>query len=131
MYEDEWTVDWEDGSDWVLSWVQDAGEFFAQRWFLDEDDDHSYLDCPGPDLGLFESLETLEVAMGRSIPADVRDKILRYSRTHPITQDSLDAWGVSVEYEIERLGPDGEIVATIAPPGAEDPFARRWLPEWM
>jgi len=57
----EWIVEWEDGTEWVISWLQDAGAFFAQRWFLDEDDEHSYLDCPGPDLGLFDSLDTLEL----------------------------------------------------------------------
>lgn len=131
QHDDEWTVAWEDGSEWVLSWVQDAGAFFAQRWFDDEDDDRAYLDCPGPDVGLFESLETLEVAMGRPIPEDVRDELLEYSRSRPIRQDDLDAWGVSVEYEIERLTPNGEVIGTTAPPGTANPFAPRWLPEWM
>lgn len=131
MYEDEGIVEWEDGSEWALSWTQDAGAFFAQRWFLDEDDDHHYIECPGPDLGLFESLETLEAAMGRSIPNDIKERLLSCSKARPITQEALNAWGVSVEYEIERLAPDGEIVGTYAPPGAANPFERRWLPEWM
>jgi len=130
MYEDEWIVDWEDGSYWALSWVQDAGAFFAQRWFLDEDCDLPCLDCPGPDVGLFESMETVEATMGRAIPADVRAKLLRYSEAYPITQEALD-WGVSVAYEIERLAPDGEIIGTFAPPGTRNPFAACWLPEWM
>jgi hypothetical protein len=131
MSEDEWIVDWEDGSYWALSWVQDAGAFFAQRWFPDEEHDLPYLDCPGPDVGLFESVETVEAAMGGAIPAEVRAKLLRYSEAYPITQDALDSWGVSIAYEIERLAPGGEIISTFAPPGTENPFAARWLPEWM
>jgi len=131
MYEDEWIVDWEDGSYWVLLWVQDAGAFFAQRWFPDEECDLPYLDCPGPDVGLFESMETIEATMGRAIPADVRAKLLRYCEAYPITQEALDSWGVSVAFEIERLAPDGEIIGTFAPPGTKNPFAACWLPEWM
>lgn len=131
MYEDEWIVDWEDGSYWVLSWVQDAGAFFAQRWFPDKEYDLLYLDCPGPDVGLFESMETIEATMGRAIPADIRAKLLRYSEAYPITQEALDSWGVSVAFEIERLAPDGEIIGTFAPPGTKNPFAACWLPEWM
>lgn len=131
MYEDEWIVDWEDGSYWVLACVQDAGAFFAQRWFPDEDYDLPYLDCPGPDVGLFESIETVEATMGRAIPADVRSALLRHSEAYPITKESLDSWGVSVAYEIERLAPDGEIIRTFAPPSTKNPFAACWLPEWM
>jgi len=131
MYEDEWIADWEDGSYWVLSWVQDAGAFFAQRWFPDEEYDLPCLDCPGPDVGLFESMETIEATMGRGIPADIRAKLLRYSEAYPITQEALDSWGVSVAFEIERLAPDGKIIGTFAPPGTKNPFAACWLPEWM
>lgn len=131
IHEGECTVDWEDGSYWILSWVQDGGAFFAQRWFPDEDCDLPHLACPGPDVGLFESIKTLEAAMGRALPADIKAKLLRDSEAYPITQESLDNWGTTVAYEIERLAPDGEIIGTLAPPGAKSPFDPRWLPEWM
>lgn len=30
---------WEDGSYWAVKWVREAGSFFAQRWFPDDEDD--------------------------------------------------------------------------------------------
>ena len=136
MHDHEWIVEWEDGSEWAISWFKDGGAFFAQRsffderWFFDEEDE-DYLDCPGPDLGLFDSLDTLELAMGRPLPADIRQELLSHSEAHPISEDSLRAWGGIVAYEVHRVAPDGEIVPTFAPPGTADPFAIEWLPEWM
>ncbi len=131
IFDREWIVKWEDGSEWAISWFQDGGAFFAQRWFFDEEDEDCYLDCPGPDVGLFDSLDTLELAMGRPLPAHIRQELLSHSEAHPISEDSLRAWGGIVAYEVHRVAPDGEIVPTFAPPGTADPFAIEWLPEWM
>src|SRR5438067_962658 len=69
----EWTVDMIDGSYWGVEWMPDAAAFYAQRWFPDDDyenvpADATFIDCPGPDLGLFDTLDTLELAIGGPIP---------------------------------------------------------------
>src|SRR5438477_10620855 len=73
----EWTVDMTDGSFWGVEWMPDAAAFYAQRWFPDDVDeevpaDATVFDCPGPDLGLFDTLDTLELAIGGPIPPRIR-----------------------------------------------------------
>lgn len=127
-YDKEWSVEWEDGSVWFLSWFQEAGSFSSERWF--DEATGPIIDSPGPD-GLFEDLETLEAAMGRPLPPDVREELHDYSRCFPMTDDDRAAWDAPAPFAITRQHPDGEFVDSFAPPGTEDPFAIEWLPEWM
>jgi len=127
-YDKEWSVEWEDGSVWFLSWFQQAGSFLADRSF--DDAIEPLVDTPGFD-GLFEDLETLEAAMGRPLPPDVRDELLAHSRRFPMTDDDRAAWNVIVAFAITRRHPSGEFIDSFAPPGTEDPFANEWLQEWM
>ena len=68
--EDEFTLSWEDGSEWEISWFRDAGCYFAQRWLPEPDDgaDGPFVETPGPDEVMVEDLETLEAVMGRPLP---------------------------------------------------------------
>lgn len=127
----EWEVEWEDGTIWFLSWLQDAGSFMAERWYPDDGPDGPYVGCPGPDDMLVESLETLESAMGRPIPPDVRMELLKIGECFPFTDEMRSSWTEYNAFSITRLHPSGEFVDTFAPPGAEEPFAIEWLPEWM
>lgn len=129
-YNTEWQVEWEDGTIWFLSWFQEAGSFMAERWYPDEAVG-SYVECPGPEDTLCEDLETLEAAMGRPLPPDLREELLHFSECLPITDEMRADWGVSVAYGITRLHPSGEFIDTFAPPGSANPFALEWLPEWM
>jgi len=128
MHDKEWSVDWEDGTVWFLSWFREAGSFHADRWF--DEATGPIIDTPGLD-GLFEDLDTLEAAMGRPLPPDARGELYDYSRRHPMTDDDRAAWNVIVAHAITRRHPNGEFIDSFAPPGTEDPFATEWLPEWM
>lgn len=57
-----------------LSWCQEAGSFFAQRWFPDADDDvkASFSETPGREVVLVENLVKLEAVIGRPPPEDGR-----------------------------------------------------------
>lgn len=128
-YDKEWSVEWEDGTIWFLSWIQEAGSFSAERW--SDEATGPCVDTPGPDAGLFEDLETLEAAMGRPLPPAVRQELLNFSERFPMADDMREDWGVSVAFAITRRHPSGEFIDTFAPPGTADPFAIEWLPEWM
>jgi len=127
-YEKEWSVDWEDGTVWFLSWYQEAGSFTAERWC--EEAIGPLIESPGPDGSLFEDLATLEAAMGRPLPADTRQELLDHSTRFPMTEDMSADWD-AVAFAITRLHPSGEFVDSFAPPGTAGPFAPEWLPESM
>lgn len=70
--QEECAVEWQDGSTWIIAWESQFGRYFAQRWFpenlgLDTVEDVEEIACPGPEEGLFATLEVLEVAMGQPI----------------------------------------------------------------
>lgn len=128
-YDKEWSVEWEDGTIWFLSWYQEAGAFAAERWC--DEATGPVLDTPGPDGSLFEDLETLEAAMGRPLPSGVREELLDFSECFSMAGDTREGWGLPVAFAITRRHPSGEFIDTFAPPGTADPFAIEWLPEWM
>ncbi len=130
----EWEVEWEDGTVWSLSWFRDAGCFFADRWFPEGDDEEAdgpFVDTPGPELVMVEDLETLEAVMGRPIPGNVRDQLESVSEAYPFTPEMRAAWRVESAFGITRMHPSGEWIETFAPPGHPSPFDIEWLPEWM
>lgn len=127
-YQEEWSVEWDDGTIWFLSWFQEAGSFMVDRWC--DDATGPYVETPGPDAGLFEDLATIEAAMGRQLPLAVREGMLAVSECFPMTDDMRAGWEAS-PFAITRLHPSGAFIETFAPPGTADPFAIEWLPEWM
>lgn len=80
---------------------------------------------------LVEDLDTLEAVMGRPLPAHIRDELIAESQCCPFTLEMRAAWREESAFGITRLHPSGEWIATLAPPGHPDPFAYRWLPEWL
>lgn len=70
-----------------MSWSQEAGCFFAQRWFPDDDDDSDgpFVETPGPEVVLVEDLATLEEIMGRELPDEARNALDASSQAHPFT----------------------------------------------
>lgn len=78
-----------------------------------------------------ENLGTLEAVMGRPLPVHSRTQLQAIADAHPFTDAMRACWGQAVAHGITRLAPDGEWVETFAPPGDPEPFAHRWLPEWM
>ena len=132
----EWIVEIVDGSFWGVEWMPDAAAFYAQRWFPDDVDDDvpadtTFIDCPGPDLGLFDTLDTLELAIGGPIPPQIRGELEIDQHYNPPPTDLAEQWGHSVAYEICRTGRDGQIISTFAPPWADDPESSEWDPWWL
>lgn len=131
---DEIDVRWEDGSYWGVSWFREAGCYFAQRWFPEDDEDRAegpFIESPGPETALVEDLGTLEAVMGRPLPTDTRAQLQAVSEHFPFTDEMRASWGEAVAFGITRLHPSGEWIETFAPPRDPNPFAHPWLPEWM
>lgn len=130
--EAEFTVSWEDGSEWEISWCQDAGCYFAQRWFPEPDEEGAggpFIETPGPDEVMVENLETLEAVMGRPLPPVVRNDLDAEARCNPFTDEMCRHSRVGSAFGIARLHPVLGWIDTFAPPGHPDPFAENWLPE--
>lgn len=129
----EWDVETRDGCTWIISWLQEAQGFLAQGWPLGEliDDDEAQpaavpCTCPGPDVGIFDTLETIEAAIGEPIPGAIRAELLLEQQCNPIHDCDKDSWDAASAFEIERLGDDGVIWSSFAPTWAEDPMDPRW-----
>lgn len=129
---EELTLEWEDGTYWVLSWCQDAGSFFAQRWDTDEGEPGyggPLIETPGPDLVMVEDLDTLEAVMGRPLPGPVRVELEADAVRDPVTDEMRAAWRPESAIGICRLHPVAGWIDTFAPPGHPSPFDDQWLPE--
>jgi hypothetical protein len=92
----EW--EWGDGSLVTLDWFQEAGCFCADRWLYDDDVEGEVEladDCViGPyDFWFLESLESLEEALGRPLPSDVRAALTAWSEADPFTEEDRENWG--------------------------------------
>lgn len=124
-------IEWEDGTIWTLSWCRDAGCFFADRW-IPEEDDFPYdelIAAPAGEEFMVESLDVLEEAMGRPLPADIRDYLRAWSEAYPIRPEVLESWDEWSAFAVMRRTPDGEWLETFAPPGCPNPLAYEWIPE--
>jgi hypothetical protein len=123
-----------DGSSCEVTWDRDWASYGAQRFDDEEaiEDGHEWVDCPGPDTGLFDDLEAIEIAMATPIPEDVRHALLAERAAFPPDPAVLRYWGESVAFEVYRSTPDGRVVATYGPTGAVD---NGWMLEahgcWM
>ena len=136
--EREWHVETDDGCTWIVSWFEEDGAFFAQAWRFDEENDDRALEaeeeavctCPGPTCGAFDALETIEAAMGQPIPPGVREDLLAEQRLHPQPEHLQEGWGTAYAFEVHRIGRDGGVVGSLAPPWADDPESGRWDLDW-
>lgn len=115
----DYEVIWEDETVWTFGWVPDAGCFYVDRWIPEEDDFpiDDTIGTPAPHICFVESLDVLEEAMGRRLPADVRVELQADADAHPISEERLASWTEWDGYEITRLTSEGEWVETFAPPG--------------
>lgn len=82
-----------------------------------------------PVLGIFDSLDTIELAMGMKIPPGMRDRLLLDAMLEPTTDTERAEWGRVWAAEVYRAAPDGEIVASFAPALTDDPNSPRWDPD--
>lgn len=103
---DEIDVEWEDGSYWAVSWFQEAGCFFAQRWFPDDDDgvEGPFIETPGPEIATVEDLATLEAVMGRPLPTQARTELQAIADAHPFTDAMRASRGEAVAFGSRRMG---------------------------
>ncbi len=122
---EEQAVDWGDGTVWLISWFSDHDGYYAERWYDPDElgDDESpasvrLRDCPGPEKGVFASLDAVEAAMGEPLPTEVRAQLELQATAHPCT--CRHAWGVAFATDVTHLLEDGSLVTTWAPPWAED-----------
>lgn len=136
MTQREYEIEAEDGCIWSIYWFRDAAGFFADVWEWGPDDDVGGTadpapdcTCPFPVLGVYDTLETVEVAIGRALPGDVRQQLLADARRYPLAEDEQGAWGRVWGAEVYRTDPDGQIHCSFAPTWAEDPCSARWDPD--
>lgn len=131
--DEEWAVDATDGCTWLVSWFQQEGAYFAQAWFFGVDEDppveQEVCTCPGPEVGVFDTLGTLEVAMGRPFPRAVRRQLVRQSLRFPQPERERKDWRIECAVELHRTDRDGTIYSSFAPVWADDPWHPRWDPE--
>lgn len=81
--------------------------------------------CPFPILGVYDTLETVERAMGMQIPATIRAAACR----RPLFADprgAQRAWGRIWATEVHRTGDDGSILSTFAPAWEDNPYSPVW-----
>lgn len=121
----ECIVEWDDGSYWTLGRL-DCGGICAQRWLEEVDDDGPCRDCPGPDIGVFASVDGVEAAMGAELPPEVYDHFYVADVASIVHEDEKASWGRSYALEVTHLLEDGRLVDTWAPPWADDPLDPRW-----
>jgi hypothetical protein len=128
-YDGECCVNWDDGSVWFLGRL-DCGGIFAQRWYepddVDEDAFGPWRDCPGPDLGVFASVDALEAAMAAPLPEEIYNLFYVDDVGSIVTDDEKAAWGRIYALEVAHLLEDGSLVETWAPPWADDPLDPIW-----
>jgi hypothetical protein len=89
---EEQAVPWGDGTVWLISWFSDHDGYYAGRWYDPDEigDDESpgsvrLRDCPGPEEGVFASLDAVEAAMGEPLPAEGRAQLELQATAHPCT----------------------------------------------
>ncbi len=128
---DEEAIDWGDGTVWFVSWLDDHDAYHAERWYdpdeFDADDADATArsrDCPGPEEGVFASLDVVEAAMGEPLSADVRARLECEAAANP--SSCRHEWGVAFACEGTHLLADGTMVTTWAPAWAEDPLDHKW-----
>ncbi len=128
MWPLDYSVPLEDGSFYEIAWDPAWASYSAQRVSDDEaiEDGHEWVDCPGPDFGLFDDLEAIELSMGIPIPENVRRALLAEREAFPPDPEVLSSWGELAAFEVYRSTPDGRVVATYGPTGAND---NGWLDE--
>lgn len=82
----DYEVTWEDETVWTFGWVPDAGCFSVDRWIPEEDDFpiDDIIGTPAPHICFVESLDVLEEAMGRPLPADIRAELQADADAYPI-----------------------------------------------
>jgi hypothetical protein len=120
---DDHEIDWHDGTFWFVGWSSCWSTYFAERVYdedlLDAEDDSAFRTCPGPESGMFASLDVIETAMGEALPTAVRDHLDGLRR--PPDDAAKAAWCQPPTMECHHLRPDGTIVTSHAPPWSDDP----------
>lgn len=132
--EREFEIETEDGCTWSISWFRDASAFFVDVWDRAPDDEVGGTADPGPDctcpfpeLGVYDTLDTVELAMGMKIPPEVREELLADARSSPISEEDKRAWGRIWAAEVYRTAEDGwTIFITFAPAWEENPHSPLW-----
>lgn len=112
-----------DHSYWEVIWNPYLASYSAERWYDEEANigpDHHWAQCPGPEWGLFDDLEAVEIAMGFKLPDHARENLLAARAASPPPASVLADWGVSFAMVVYRSTPDGQLVASYGPTGAVD-----------
>lgn len=128
----QWVLTAPDGCIWEVYWFRDAAGFAADAWDPDEWNDVPHdpdnprtCSCPHPG-GIYDTLDTLEAAMGGAIAADVREELQEEAERNPISAEDMAEWGHGVAFEIHRTDGDGRIWGSFAPSWSADPASELW-----
>lgn len=128
----QWVLTAPDGCIWEVYWFGDASGFAAEAWDPDEWHDVPHdpdrprtCSCPHPG-GIYDTLDTLEVAMGGPIAAEVREQLEEEAERNPISAEDMAEWGHGVAFEIHRTDADGRIWGSFAPSWSVDPASEFW-----
>lgn len=116
LYDDH-EIDWHDGTFWFIGWSDCWNSYLADRVYnedLLDDDDHAFRSCPGPEFGMFSSLDAIEAAMGEPLPPAIRSHLEGLYREPD--EEVKDAWNETLSMQCHHLLPDGSIATKTVPP---------------
>ena len=125
----DWAFDTPDGCSWTIGWMDDAEGWLVDVWVDEDDPPPTSCTCAHPEDGLFDSLETVELAIGSPIPINIRDQLLAEAACHRSPESARAAWGRIFALEVIRVDEDGTFWTSFAPTWADDPVSPYWDPD--
>jgi len=104
-----------DGCWWTITWMYAAEAWLVDVYVDDDDPPPGPCTCAHPENGLFDRLETVELALGSPIPAAIRELLLVDAASFTQPESDRGAWGRTFTIEVIRADEDGNFTYSVAP----------------
>lgn len=122
----EWRFETPDGCAWSVEWMEEAEAWLIDAYADEDDPNRVPCTCPHPEEGLYDALDTVELASGMPIPAHIRDVLLADAAAHLQSEDDRLAWGRIFALQVTRVDEDGAFWMSLAPTWDHDPASPYW-----